>query len=245
MHVADKALALNDITGGNPEDWLVTGWFTPDYRPLAEAFAAQLAQHGAPYHLWGKPQMDGMSRLEKILMKPAVVLEAMAAYPDKTVALMDVDCLVRGNLSPLVDIPGDVGVALFGGMPPKDTDWRVWLGLSTRVMVLRPTEPARAFAEKWAALVNEHGGHEERCAAMAFLSSTADVRFHHIDIAYSGRDTYQLPDGVVVHESASSTQKATERHPVMQALRNLERRFFRSGRSSRQKAAMTHIMRSI
>jgi hypothetical protein len=35
----------------------VVGWFTEDetYRPLAETFAANLTEHGAPFHLWAKP----------------------------------------------------------------------------------------------------------------------------------------------------------------------------------------------
>lgn len=237
----------SDIRGGQPSWWLVVGWFTEDsvYRPLAEKFAARLDECGAPYHLWSKPKVKGMSRLDTILMKPAVVLEAMAAYPGKTVVLMDIDCVLRGDLTPLVDVDGDVGIALFGGMPTKDKDWRVWLGLSTRVMVFKPTGPARIFAERWAALVKTEGGHEERCAAMAFLSSTVDVRFHHIDIAYSGRETHQLPNGIVLHESVSSTLKAAVRHPFMQMLRNFERRFLRSGRSGRQKSATIAIMRPV
>src|SRR5262245_494065 len=232
--------AAGDITGGTVGDWLAIGWFTPDYRPLAEAFAANLAEHGAPFHLFAKPKLEGASRLEQILMKPAVVLEAMARHPDKAIALMDVDCIVRGDISPLAAIPGDVGVALFGGVPSKATDWRVWLGLSTRVMVFRPTEAARAFTEKWSGYVKSHGGHEERCAAQAFLASL-EVRFSHIDLAYSGREVYQFPDGIVVHQSASSALKTSERGAIRQTLRNIERRFFRRGRSSRDKVAMSHV----
>ena len=41
-----------------------------------------------------------------------MVLEAMDAYPGKTVILMDVDCLVRGDIEPVTQIGGDVGIVV-------------------------------------------------------------------------------------------------------------------------------------
>src|SRR5262245_16514772 len=87
--------------------WLAVGWFTPDYRPLAERFAANLSEHGAPFHLFARPKIAaGWNTAQK----PSVILDAMAQYPDKTLMLMDLDCVVHGDISPVVDIPGDVGI---------------------------------------------------------------------------------------------------------------------------------------
>jgi hypothetical protein len=232
-----------DIVDGTVADWIVTGWFTPDYRPLAERFATKLGERGAPYHLWAKPKLQGSTFLDQNLMKPTVVLEAMRAYPDRTIILMDVDCIANGDISPVARQIEDVGVAIFGGIPSKASDWRVWLGLSTRVVVFHPTHGARLFAARWADNVKTRGGHEERCAALAFLSSP-DVRFHYIDPAYSGRERYQLPDGVIVHESAHSGQKTKERGAFKQLLRNIERRFLRTGGTSREKTALSQIVKA-
>ena len=67
--------------------WLVFGWFTPDYRPLADKLAASLDEVGAPYHLFAEEKSHGRWDVRR---KPSIVLDAMAAYPDKTLVLMDV-----------------------------------------------------------------------------------------------------------------------------------------------------------
>src|SRR5215468_761973 len=99
----------DDLVGGQPGDWLAIGWFTPDYRPLAETFAAKLAEQGAPFHVFARPKVAaGWNTAQK----PDVVLHAMAMYPDKTLVLMDLDCCVHGDISPMVDMPGDVGITV-------------------------------------------------------------------------------------------------------------------------------------
>jgi hypothetical protein len=218
-----------DIRGGEVRDLVVTGWFTPDYRPLAERFAANLTQYNAPYHLWAKPKLDGLSRLERILLKPAIVLETMAAYPGKTVILMDTDCVIQGDISPMAQFPEDVGITVFTGeIPRRRTDWRIWLGTSTRVLVFRPTDAAQSLARKWAENVKTHGGHEERCMALAFLSSPS-VRFHYMDLTYSGREITDLPDAVVGHDSRLHGQ-AKPKSGIRRLLTLLEKPF-RSGRT--------------
>lgn len=73
----DDLSASGNLAGGQVGDWLVTAWFMPDYRPLAEAFAANLTEHRAPYHLWAKPSLGAWNTSRK----PSVVLETMATYP--------------------------------------------------------------------------------------------------------------------------------------------------------------------
>lgn len=84
---ARQPFRIGDLVGGQIADWLVAGWFTPDYRPLAEAFAVNLSEHGAPHHLLAKPSLGAWNTRRK----PAVVLEAMDLYPGKTIVLTDVD----------------------------------------------------------------------------------------------------------------------------------------------------------
>lgn len=229
MHGADKTIALSDITGGNPESWLVTGWFTPDYRPLAETFAANLAEHGAPFHLFAKPTLGAWNTSRK----PTVVLETMDAYPGKTIVLMDVDCLIRGGIEPVTQTDGDVGIVVIARNQKSRKGWRHWLALecSSRVVVFKPTEKARAFAHKWACHIDQSAiCHDEHSMAWAFLSSP-DVRFTYLDQAYSGREAYLLSDGVIVHDSAHEKQK---RGGFKNWLRSLEKPF-RTGRTKADK----------
>jgi hypothetical protein len=228
---------VSDIIGGTPQDWLVIGWFTEDdiYRPLAEKFSANLAEHGVPHHLFAKPAGNGWNTNPK----PSVVLEAMDAYPDKTVILMDCDCAVRGDIAPmLANITGDIGITVTAQNAPKGRGGRQhWITFETssRVVVFRPTAGARAFAEAWRREIERSTfDHDEFCLAWAYLRSPG-VRFDFIDRDYSGREITHLPDAVIVHDSAHSKQRQRERSGFKNALRAIERRFFRTGRTRARK----------
>ena len=237
-------IADNDIRGGQVGDWLVTGWFTPDYRPLAEAFAANLAEHSAPFHLFAKPQLGGWDTSPK----PAVVLEAMDLYPGKTLVLMDVDCIVRGDIAPVTQIRGDVGVTVIARNTRKGRRWShsLLVEASSRVVVFRPTAGARAFAQAWADEIERSTiRQDENSMAWAYLSSPG-VRFDYIDQAYSGREAGTVPDAVIVHNSAHDELRRPARGPFKQALRAFERRFLRSGRTraSRLKGEMAVLLKA-
>jgi hypothetical protein len=132
-----------DFKGGHVEDWLVTGWFTPDYRPVAEVFAGNLSHCGVPFHLFARSKLSpGWDTTQK----PSVVLDAMDAYPGRSIALLDVDCLVRGDPAPVTRIGNaDVGIVAIARDVGKGETPRHWLQFETssRVMVFHPTEGAR------------------------------------------------------------------------------------------------------
>jgi hypothetical protein len=231
MHdISPSGTGVGDIKGGTVGDWLVTGWFTPNYRPLAEAFAANLSQHGAPFHLWAKPNLGKGWNTSR---KPAVVLETMAAYPGKTVVLMDVDCIVRGDIAPITRTNRDVGIVVIARNMRNGRHWRHWLAVecSSRVVVFRPTDGARAFAKTWAARIERSAfPHDEHSMAWAFLASVG-VHFSYIDQRYSGREVGQLPDAVICHDSAHEKQRKGQRSGFKAALQAIERRYFRTGRT--------------
>lgn len=218
-----------DIIAEGKRDWLVIGWFTPDYRPLANKLAANLAEHGAHFHLFAKPALGTWNTRRK----PEVVLEAMDRYPGKTLVLMDVDCVVRGNITPAADILGDVGIIVIARNQRRRRRVAHWLAMecSSRVVVFRPTDKARAFAETWADTIERSDvNHDEHSMAWAYLASPS-VDFEYIDQAYSGRELGQVAGAVIEHDSAHDEQRRARRGPIRQALRAFERRFLRSGRS--------------
>lgn len=238
--MSDDVAVGEDLQGGLIGEWLAIGWFTPDYRPLAQAFAASLAEHGAPFHLFSRPKLAmGWNTLRK----PSVVLEAMDAYPGKTLVLMDVDCIVRGDIAPVADVAGDVGITVIGQnvrgrtdrrlRSGRDAEWRHWIAVecSSRVVVFRPTAGARTFAEAWKRQIEaSRVNHDEHSMVWAFLSCPT-VDFRYIDLRYSGREISQLPDGIIYHDSAHTKQKAVKRSRFKSTLKAIERRWLRSGRT--------------
>jgi hypothetical protein len=230
-----------DLVGGTPGDWLVIGWFTPDYRPLAKRFAANLAEHGAPHHLWARPKL---AKGWNTLPKPSVALLAMDAYPGKTLVLMDVDCIVRGDISPVTDFAGDVGININAIQSTKGKTWRrpVLVAASSRVVVFRPTEQARALAQEWEGLCKTltgktHNSGDETALMWAYLRRP-DVRFSYVDRRYSGCEIGRqlVADAVVCHDSAHEKQRPVA-VGIKSALKAIERRFFRTGRTKQRKAA--------
>ena len=240
----DDLSVSGDLVGGQVGDWLVTGWFTPNYRPLAEAFAANLSQHGAPFHLFAKPSLGAWNTRRK----PAVVLEAMDAYPDKTVVLMDVDCRLRGDIEPVTQIGGDVGIVVIARNVRRRRRWAHWLSVecSSRVVVFRPTEGARAFARTWADTIERSTvNHDEHSMAWAYLSSPS-IHFDYIDQRFSAREIGRIPDAVIEHDSAHDEERRASRGRFQNLLRELERRVLRTGRTrqSRLKGEMSVLVKA-
>jgi hypothetical protein len=211
----------------NNKTWLVIGWFTPDYRPLAAKLAASLDAHGAPYHLFAKEKVHGGWDVRR---KPSIVLDAMAAYPDKTLILMDVDSVVSGDLTPATQIQGDLAVSVKARQSP----WQrgVILTLGSRVVVFRPTPGARAFVEEWMRHCEQAkvGSSAEVGMAWAYVLRP-DISYTHLDPRYAGREigtSRDLDNVVVWHDS----EHEKGRRPSLKGvLKDIERRWFRAGRT--------------
>lgn len=230
-----------DLRGGTPGDWIAVGWFTPDYQPLAEHFAANLAEHRVPFHLFARPKIvEGWNTLQK----PSVVLDAMCVYPDKTLVLMDVDCIVRGDIAPVTDIGGDVGLVLKARQVRKGLAWQkpITILLSSRVVVFRPTDRARAFAQEWerecaqAKMTRTEYSGDETALGWAFLRRP-EVAATYLPDRYKGWevDWGNCPaDAVIVHASAHGRMRPNRFSQAIKArLKAVERRYFRTGRTKR------------
>jgi GNAT superfamily N-acetyltransferase len=235
MKVRVMSSEHQDIVGAAPVgDFVVIGWFTPNYRPLAEKFAANLAEHDIPHHLWAKPSSGTWNTMRK----PAIVLEAMDAYPGKTVVLMDVDCVVRGDITPVIQTAADLAVTVMARNIRRGGKWRhrVAAECSSRVIVFRPTSGARAFAVRWVEQIERNAfPHDEHAMMWTLLASIPTTTFSYIDPRYSGRNIGQVQDAVIEHDSAHEEQRRASRGPVNLALRAIERRLFRTGRTKKSR----------
>lgn len=206
-------------------DWLVIGWFTPDYRLLAEKFAANLDEHNVPFHLFFKHKLSvGWNTWRK----PSVVLEAMEMYRNKIVVLMDVDCVVRSDIAWIKDISGEVGLAissrrvrLLWPMHKRNT-----IKASSRVVVFRPTEGAKTFAAEWAEKCKQSQHQGDEVAMLQAYLARPGLAYTHLT----------LNDCAIRHESAHDRKQVWT---AKGCLKVLERRFFRTGRTKLAKKSGT------
>jgi hypothetical protein len=221
---------MHDIREGGDKDWLVVAWFTDDYRTLAEQLAFQLKAVGAPYHLFrrDKPAHGWDPR-----QKPSVVMHAMQTHPGKTLILMDVDCIVRGDIEPVTRFEGDVGISLKarqkyrkrGGQQP------LVVTISSRVVVFKPTPGAWTFVTEWERLCKQTEAIDDETAmAWAYLKKPG-VAYAQLDQRYAGQEI-NVPsltkDVVILHDSAHDPQGSLT---IRNMLKAFERRFLRTGRS--------------
>jgi hypothetical protein len=207
---------VEDLVGsGAPAGWLVIGFFTPNYRPLAEAFAANLETHDIPFHLLARNRVPGQWAAQT-LQKPAVVLDAFARYPGKTLILMDVDCEVRGDIAPITALPHDIALYWKRDHGPCSQP-------SSRVLVLKPTQAARAMVETWAGLCASARESEVRGDELLLAPALADVPTDMLPRRYSGACYYSSPDSfVIVHKSEH--EKGRFWRPYLYRLKRARRR---------------------
>jgi hypothetical protein len=117
--------------------------------------------------------------------------------------------------------------------------WAHWLSVecSSRVVVFRPTEGARAFARTWADTIERSTvNHDEHSMAWAYLWSPG-VHFDYIDQRFSAREIGQIADALIEHDE----ERRASRGRFKTLLRELERQLFRTGRTrqSRLKGEMS------
>lgn len=200
-NMAEQADLINthDLT-----DWLVIGFFTPNYRELAETFANSLRNQNHPHHLFAVESSGTWSHVT--MLKPTVILNAMDHYPDKSLILMDVDCIVNGPLDELAHFQPNADVSCYTTLTMKQLRrHRQNFSLSSRVMLIRPTAGARDFMNKWREACDErpwmYGA--ERNLVLAFTRAVG-VSFSPLSATYSGREvgTARATNAIITHKSA-------------------------------------------
>jgi hypothetical protein len=179
---------------------IVCGWFTPDYRSWTDKLTASLDAVGAPHDIVAAPKLPGTWEANT-MAKPVHLLAAMDRHPDKAIVFLDVDCEVKGDLSPLATIAGDVGFYV-------RSKWRrtggMRFGFRSGTVVVRPTAAARAFVEAWAAAAREAPwGSVDQDALMLAMGRTPWCSFTMLPVEYCATDGDQVPAPVVLHDQAS------------------------------------------
>jgi hypothetical protein len=202
-----------------PDSWLVIGWFTPDYEQLAERFAANLDAFAVPHHLFAS-EAFGTSFFERTRRKPQIVLKAMSLYPDKTLILMDVDCVVRGNLRVVADI-ANADVSFYIKARRQKLS-QVAIAASSRVMVVRPTSGAHDFIQAWAdaceALRSQRADDETALTSAFVHNARAVVR--QLPIEHSGREIsgHISSSALIAHTSENGRRNTSVVSKILKAI---------------------------
>lgn len=205
-------------------NYRVIGWYTPDYADLANKFSKNLEKYGIPYRLYDVPSVGKWSTQRK----PEIVLRAMNDYPDDILVLMDVDCIVHGDISEITKFEGDVGIYLSASIYKDNSSWLA-VETSSRVIVFKPTNSAHSFAKRWRQAVTK--GHEEQQLLFTLLGSIKDVKFSYIGKKYSGRDTGYVSGAIIEHDSEHAKRSTKEDNWFKWA----EKIFLRTGRTKVRK----------
>lgn len=190
-----------------PAPYVVTGFFTPNYRPLAESLAKDLAATGNPHHLLAREKGSATWR-NVVHWKPEIVLEVMDLYPDRSVILMDVDCSVRGPLAPMLDFNGDISARAKLRLTSHIWPFRkkTVLHISSRSMVFRQNDRVRKFLADWRDELRTATYYQGGCEmAMRFvIMRSTGLAFCPMDAKYSGLEVDAASEeAIVVHSSES------------------------------------------
>jgi hypothetical protein len=221
----DNPVQGSDIRQSFGSNFLVIGFFTPNYEPAASAFSRNLAEHQISHHLYARPIL-GNGWYSETRQKPTVLADARRDYPDRPLIFMDVDCSVRGDISGILQSPGDLAMRTKGTALGSV---RRALKPTTRVLLLRPTPGADAFISQWVAGCQDAANGDSAEAVLIEVMSDSLERYAigTLPLKYAGIELRDAPaDAAVVHDSIHDQTRPGW------ALRQSAQRYFRAGRNA-------------
>ena len=190
-----------DIVESHGRNFIVVGFFTPDYYPLAEKLSENLNQFEISHHLYACEKTPGEWG-HQTLRKPDILKRARLDHPDKTLIFMDVDCSVRGDIVDMLAIQADIALPM-GRKPMKNG---TALKPGTRVILIRPTTMSDRFLDLWdqkCRLDMRPVENDEIRVQMAIEDSAGSFTFGILPRAFTGIEIRKSePSDVIVHDSA-------------------------------------------
>jgi hypothetical protein len=178
-------------------NYVVCGWYTPDYRRWWDALRPTLEAWGAPHDFVEVPKAPGGWEANT-MAKPHHLLAALDRHPDKVVIFVDVDCTVHGALEPLARIRGDVAFYI----RTKRKRGAKWGSIRSGTLVLRPTPAARDFVETWIRQRAEFGDVDQNTLMLAVCE--ARCSFEPLPVAYCCIPADKVAAPIIFHDSASA-----------------------------------------
>lgn len=220
-----RIVSGSDILQIFDTEFIVTGFFTPDYATLASTLGKNLAEYRVSHHLYAYAKIGG-SWGSQTLQKPAALITARRDHPGKVLILMDVDCQIRGDISSIIQMEGDVGLRL----KRKATKLGYALMPCARVVVVKPTRGGTAFVEAWETGCQERlgkGGSDERALLAIIENSQGRFSVTVLPQRYVGTELRDASDdAMIVHDSAHDPSRSAW------TMRKAVQKYFRAGRNA-------------
>jgi hypothetical protein len=166
-----------------------------------------------PYHFEAVNKSPG-GWTANTLRKADAVRRAMSRYPGKRIVLLDVDCSVSGDLTPLSSI--DCDIALFLRTRQKTKQWYSWLRVRWKTppallqprsgtMLFVPTEATHHLVERWSwHSRNARFGSDDETTLATAIGEGAGLTVHALKSKWAA--VAAMPDTVVLHVSAHAKQ---------------------------------------
>ena len=204
---------MTDIIGGTNDSYVVVGFFTPNYRPLAARLADDLSKFGIPHHFYATTDAEWHAA---ILLKPAYITRARAEYPGKTIVSMDVDCSIKEPIASGLAISADVGLAF---NEVRERTARLYP--TSRVTVWSPTIGATNLLDKWSELCRRAEVKNDEILLMVAIARTVGSSLQALPETHRGLEWTKAPaNSAIVHDSARVKAKS----------KNVRRRLLRATR---------------
>lgn len=216
---------MRDLISERAEPYVIVGFFTPNYRELAQRFAENLRQFDQPYHLYAVPAQSSWAAAT--MMKPEIVLRGMKDYPGRTVILSDVDCILHGSLADMAEDGGDVTLHVRAW---KRDFFRAYpyACVSSRLVAFQPTEKARELAGRWLeANKTLNSKNDETCLTIA-LARTIGLRLTTLPSVSGANETAFDRHPLVTHESAHTSVAGRRSRPVAKFIKKAKRAAFKA-----------------
>ncbi len=225
MSVFENKTELEDITYDAKASFIVIGFFTPDYFPLADALSKNLIEHGISHHLYARAKSAGQWG-HQTLQKPSVLKTARVDHPNEVLILMDVDCQVRGDISAMLNVIGDIAIPM-GRKPMKNG---TALKPGTRVLLVRPTAQTDIFLKIWDEMCRlelDQVGNDEIRLQMAIEGSAGRFSVTILPHHFTGREIRKATQqDIIIHDSARDEAR------VLGSLRKNLKLYFRQTRNA-------------
>lgn len=181
-------------------NYIVCGWYTPDYEMWADKLRANLDDLGEPHDIVEVAPMGGGWEANTC-RKPEQILAAMERHPDETLVFLDVDCSVRRGIGTLANMDGDVAVFMRAriGRSGKSR-----LSIRSGTLVIRNTPLARLFVEHWRRLSDrEPNGSVDQTTLPLAIASVPGLSVAVLDNSYCAVPGDDVRDPVILHHNAS------------------------------------------
>lgn len=196
---------MRDITNvDNLNDYIVCGYFTPDYAQLAGTLSESLNRFKIPHHLFAIEKLPGGWEVNT-MVKPEIVLKAMDHYPGLTVVFLDADAQACRDLTPLAKIRGDIAASVITKRRAKRNP-RMFIRTGT--LVIQPTPEARKFVTDWRdeCRISDRFDIDQTTFALV-LSRSTDLAFQPLDLIWCAREgeTKSAPAAIIHGKTGKAT----------------------------------------